>query len=708
MLGNDPTTLYATTHGSTKGVWNTDFQTLKVPDTSASFHTYGVDWEPTTTTFYMDGKAIASAPTPGSMNSPMYMLLNLAVGGKGSWPGSPTASTAFPASLKIDYVRAYATANTQDVTGGSSISGAIPLPPAGPPAPPPPPPAPVTIGSGPDAIVLQLSEDAWQGDAHYTVSVDGVQIGGVLTETASHAQAQDQALTVAGNWGAGEHQVAVDFLNDAYGGSSQADRNLYVDAASYNGVEASPGTLTLDAGGSQMLTVGTRAPALTIALGSGPDAVALSISEDAWQGDARFTVAVDGQQVGGTQTAAASHAAGHDQSFDLSGNWGAGQHQVTVDFLNDAYGGSAQTDRNLYLDAASYNGVAASPGQLALMSAGSQTLAVGTPQPPSTIALGSGPDTVALGISEDAWQGDAQFTIEVDGQQIGGTQTSTALHGSGQSQAFDLSGSWGAGQHQVAVDFLNDAYGGTAQTDRNLYVDSASFNGVAASPGQLNLMSAGSQALTVGTPMPVPAVALGSGADTVMLGISEDAWRGDAQFTVSIDGRQVGGTQTTTAVNAAGQDQIFNLSGDWGNGAHVVAVDFLNDAYGGSAQTDRNLYVDSASYDGQAVMPGTLSLYAQGAQSLTIPALAGAAKMSFIAQQANVTPATAPSMAPSMAQSAAASPDLLPNPIAGSAPSPAATGSASQTPQSGASYAALVATPHTTPAHAYPLQDLAA
>jgi beta-glucanase (GH16 family) len=33
----------------------------------------------------------------------MHLLLNLAVGG--DWPGSPDASTAFPAELTVDYVR---------------------------------------------------------------------------------------------------------------------------------------------------------------------------------------------------------------------------------------------------------------------------------------------------------------------------------------------------------------------------------------------------------------------------------------------------------------------------------------------------------------------------------------------------------------------------------------------------------------------------
>ena len=36
----------------------------------------------------------------------------------------------------------------------------------------------VTVGTGPDSLVLQVSEDAYKGDAQFTVSVDGKQIGG--------------------------------------------------------------------------------------------------------------------------------------------------------------------------------------------------------------------------------------------------------------------------------------------------------------------------------------------------------------------------------------------------------------------------------------------------------------------------------------------------------------------------------------------------
>jgi len=236
----------------------------------------------------------------------------------------------------------------------------------------------------------------------------------------------------------------------------------------------------------------------SVIIGTGPDSVVLQISEDAYKGDAQFTVSVDGKQVGGTQTAMASHASGADQAFTVEGSFGVNQHTVGVNFLNDAYGGTSQTDRNLYVDAASYDGTTVSPDTLRLMSGGMQSLKVGTAAPVfATLKAGSGSDVVALKVSEDAYKGDAQFTVSVDGKQVGGAFTAKALHAAGQSQEVDLSGSWGKGAHAVAVNFLNDLYDGTASTDRNLYVTGASYDGVAQTGMPLSLMGSGPQSFGV-------------------------------------------------------------------------------------------------------------------------------------------------------------------------------------------------------------------
>ena len=350
----------------------------------------------------------------------------------------------------------------------------------------------VTIGTGAGSVVLQISEDAWQGDAQFTVSVDGTQIGGTQTANASHAAGQDQAFTVLGNFSTGSHVVSVSFLNDAWGGTAATDRNLYVDSVSYAGTTNAVKAVLLS-NGAQSFTVGNASGPVTI--GTGPGSIVLQVSEDAWLGDAQFIVSVDGTQIGGTQIATASHGAGLDQAFTVQGNFSTGSHAVSVNFLNDAWGGTAATDRNLYVDSLSYGGFT-NPVKAALLSNGAQTFMVASA--PAPVVIGTGPNSMALQISEDAWLGDAQFSVSVDGQQVGGTQTATASHAAGQDQSFTVQGSFAAGKHVVSVNFLNDAWGGTAATDRNLYVDSVAYNGVT-NTMHAALMSNGAQAWTVGT-----------------------------------------------------------------------------------------------------------------------------------------------------------------------------------------------------------------
>jgi lysophospholipase L1-like esterase len=105
---------------------------------------------------------------------------------------------------------------------------------------------------------------------------------------------------------------------------------------------------------------------------------------------------------------------------------------------------------------------------------------------------------------------------------------------------------------------------------------------------------------TVSSTTPVRIASTGS--DTITLAIAEDAYLGDAEFTVSVDGKQIGGVQTATALHSAGLSQNFTLQGNFGAGTHVVSVDFLNDAVAvysnGAVAGDRNLYVDSITGDG--------------------------------------------------------------------------------------------------------------
>jgi hypothetical protein len=121
----------------------------------------------------------------------------------------------------------------------------------------------LTLGSGPDALVLRISQDAWQGSAQYTVAVDGVQIGGTVTASALHGSGTADTVAVQGDFAAGSHHLAITFLNDAYAGTPQTDRNLHVEGVAFDdaampggAVEVAGGTVTLHSAGAQDILFG--------------------------------------------------------------------------------------------------------------------------------------------------------------------------------------------------------------------------------------------------------------------------------------------------------------------------------------------------------------------------------------------------------------------------------------------------------------------
>lgn len=109
VLGHEPGVVYQTIHytdtPNAKGEHKKQGMGNKGFDASQDFHRYGVHWTHETITFYLDGRKTASYRTPADMHRPMYMILNLAVGG--SWPGDPDATTRFPAVMQVRSVRAW-------------------------------------------------------------------------------------------------------------------------------------------------------------------------------------------------------------------------------------------------------------------------------------------------------------------------------------------------------------------------------------------------------------------------------------------------------------------------------------------------------------------------------------------------------------------------------------------------------------------------
>jgi len=63
------------------------------------WHTYAADWQPGAVTYYYDGRKVGQITT-GITASPMYLILNYAVGGAGG-------KVVAPSTMQVDYVRVW-------------------------------------------------------------------------------------------------------------------------------------------------------------------------------------------------------------------------------------------------------------------------------------------------------------------------------------------------------------------------------------------------------------------------------------------------------------------------------------------------------------------------------------------------------------------------------------------------------------------------
>lgn len=348
----------------------------------------------------------------------------------------------------------------------------------------------------------------------------------------------------------------------------------------------------------------TRDPTFSLTPPPAPDTAALSIvlGAESWQGDPEAMILLDGREVF-HGLIHASHASG-GIVIELGEVSLSAAHSVTVRFLNDAWGGTAATDRNLHVQDVRLDQV--STGQhAALRETGEVTLALpGASAPPAPVdpAVPVVPVPVPvpvapgvlirLGLSEDRWAGDAHATILLDGKVLVAGLAVTASHAASQVQFLDLRAELAAGPHTLSVRFLDDAWGGNAAADRNLYVDSVVVGGVNLNQSAALLWSRDADFTFVQG-------AQGAlGQDVIRLGVSADSWAGDPHFLILVDGKQVGGTRSTAASHAAGRSEILDIRGDFGDGPHQLAVRFLDDAWGGTAAKDRNLYVDSLAWNG--------------------------------------------------------------------------------------------------------------
>jgi beta-glucanase (GH16 family) len=78
---------------------------INYPNYSKDFHQYGALWTAEKIVYYIDRVPVSQIATPPGLNVPMFMQLNLAVGG--DWIGAANANTPIPAEMLVDNVVAY-------------------------------------------------------------------------------------------------------------------------------------------------------------------------------------------------------------------------------------------------------------------------------------------------------------------------------------------------------------------------------------------------------------------------------------------------------------------------------------------------------------------------------------------------------------------------------------------------------------------------
>jgi beta-glucanase (GH16 family) len=98
------------------GTNGTNFHLVKpVPNLTDSFHIYSIEWTSAYIKFFFDGaeywefEAAEVLPVDYPFTGPVYIILNLAIGGT---MGGTVDNTIFPQQMLVDYVRVYQDAST--------------------------------------------------------------------------------------------------------------------------------------------------------------------------------------------------------------------------------------------------------------------------------------------------------------------------------------------------------------------------------------------------------------------------------------------------------------------------------------------------------------------------------------------------------------------------------------------------------------------
>jgi Ca2+-binding RTX toxin-like protein len=421
-----------------------------------------------------------------------------------------------------------------------------------------------------DTLVLHLSEDAFDGDAQFRMFVDGTLVAPPTAVTTLHGSGFED-FTYTGAFGAGPHTVEIQFINDAWGGTPSTDRNLYVGGITFDGVDY-PGQT-----------------AANTAMGGGPD-VDPNAAEMFTNGSVTFSNVTS---TGGGGGGGVTHIVGTDGNDSIAGTAAnefieglGGDDTITSGGGNDTLSGGPGND---FLFGGSGNVVmlGGDGGDGIFTGSGNDTIDGGPGEDFIRMSGNSGNHIVTGGDGTDL------FEYHAADSGVGNATTTITDFATGQGgellQFFDLytEAQFGAYGFDAFYNHMTDGGGNTVL--HNTDGSTITFDGHSRDDFTIDNFAAAS----TGHPPPGP-----DPIATLVLHLSEDAFNGDAKFRLLIDGHQMSGALAVTASHSAGASQDFTFTGRFGTNPHTVEVQFVNDAYGGTPSTDRNLYVGGVDYNG--------------------------------------------------------------------------------------------------------------
>ena len=110
--GQEPSVVHGSLHGPGYSAGQAITRRFYLTDSTfdADFHVFAVEWRGNSIDWYIDGEffqTVTSDDVPGEwvFDHPFYMILNVAVGG--TFVGPPDATTTFPQTMLVDWVRVY-------------------------------------------------------------------------------------------------------------------------------------------------------------------------------------------------------------------------------------------------------------------------------------------------------------------------------------------------------------------------------------------------------------------------------------------------------------------------------------------------------------------------------------------------------------------------------------------------------------------------